>query len=215
MCSIAYVNPLSYVAQEFDFGVVKQTLHCSHAASTDHDLTSQVVRPVSAFLVWYLVSNRTELVGKTVVEWVLVRGSVGSLRRSSRVIYVSAVRLINLHFSAHTALTDGNEIVLKLLTKNVEINAELSKVQVLSLLWDDNQSVEHFERAFLHPVDVLLGVDVVCWPVLVKPILQTINYLYLRSTHEPNWNDPVTFSNAELTTSRLPAEVIAQKSSSL
>ncbi|KAI9906864.1 hypothetical protein PsorP6_004410 [Peronosclerospora sorghi] len=36
-------------------------------------------------------------------NWVLVRGSVGS---------------------AHTALTDGNEIVLELLTKNVEINAD-------------------------------------------------------------------------------------------
>ncbi|KAI9916438.1 hypothetical protein PsorP6_017852 [Peronosclerospora sorghi] len=44
----------------------------------------------------------------------------------------------------------------------------------------DHQSVEHFERAFVHPVDVLLGADVVCWPVLVKPILQTIKYL-LRS----------------------------------
>ncbi|KAI9918765.1 hypothetical protein PsorP6_012199 [Peronosclerospora sorghi] len=146
----------------FDFGVVKQTLHCSHAASTDDDLTSQVVRPVSALLAWYLVAHRTELVGKTVVEWVLVRGSVGSLRRSS-------------------PLTDGNEIVLKLLTKNVGINAELRKVHVLELFWGDHQSVEHFERAFVHPVDVLHGADVVCWPVLVNPIMQTIKYLLMRS----------------------------------
>ncbi|KAI9918489.1 hypothetical protein PsorP6_012231 [Peronosclerospora sorghi] len=115
---------------EFDFGVVKQTLHCSHAASTDHDLTSQVVRPVSALLA-----------------------------------------------CAHTAVTDGNEIMLKLLTKKVGINAELSK-----LLWGDHQSVEHFERGFVHPVDVLHGADVVCWPVLVKPILQTIKYLLMRSS---------------------------------
>ncbi|KAI9922678.1 hypothetical protein PsorP6_002568 [Peronosclerospora sorghi] len=29
--------------------------------------------------------------------------------------------------------------------------------------------------------DVLHGADVVCWPVLVNPILQTIKYLLLRS----------------------------------
>ncbi|KAI9907453.1 hypothetical protein PsorP6_004734 [Peronosclerospora sorghi] len=172
--------------------------------------------------------------------------------------------LVASQFAAHTALSDDNEIVLKLLTKNVEINAELSKVQVLSLLWGDHQSVEQFERAFVHPVNALLGADVVCWPVLVKPILQTIKYLLLRSrdplkrmfccgfvcrahatedhffeeaealgfrfervqedtflptprpanvtsnlelqllvftldSRKPNWNDPVTFSNAELT----------------
>ncbi|KAI9912171.1 hypothetical protein PsorP6_009278 [Peronosclerospora sorghi] len=70
--------------------------------------------------------------------------------------------LVASQFAAHTALTDGNEIVLKILTKNVGINVELSKVQVLSLLWGDHQSVEHFERAFVHPVDVRLGADVVC-----------------------------------------------------
>ncbi|KAI9911356.1 hypothetical protein PsorP6_009549 [Peronosclerospora sorghi] len=58
--------------------------------------------------------------------------------------------LVASHFAAHTALTDGNEIVLRLLTKNVEINAELIKVQVLSLLWGDHHSVEHFVRAFVH-----------------------------------------------------------------
>ncbi|KAI9910745.1 hypothetical protein PsorP6_010852 [Peronosclerospora sorghi] len=90
-------------------------------------------------------------------------------------------RLVASQFAAHTALTDGNEIVLKLLTKNVGINTELSKVQVLSHLWGDHQSVKHFERAFVHPVHVLLVADVVCWPGLVKPILQTIKYLLLRS----------------------------------
>lgn len=82
---------------------------------------------------------------------------------------------------AHTALTDGNDIVLELLEENAEANADSSKVQALPLLWGDHESVEAFERAFPHPVDVLIGADVVCWPILVKPILQTIKYLLLRS----------------------------------
>ena len=48
--------------------MAQQKLQCSHAASTDHDLTGQVVWPVSAFLAWYLVAHREELAGKTVVE---------------------------------------------------------------------------------------------------------------------------------------------------
>ena len=65
--------------------------------------------------------------------------------------------------------------------RNAETNADSSKVQVLPLLWGERASVEAFERAFSHPVDVLIGADVVCWPNLVKPILQTIKYLLLRS----------------------------------
>ncbi|RLN93588.1 hypothetical protein BBJ28_00016334 [Nothophytophthora sp. Chile5] len=82
---------------------------------------------------------------------------------------------------AHTALTDGNEIVLELLSANARANADASKVQALPLLWGDHASVAAFERAFPHPVDVLIGADVVCWPMLVKPILQTIKYLLLHS----------------------------------
>lgn len=78
-------------------------------------------------------------------------------------------------------MTDGNDIVLELLEENAETNADSSKVQVLPLLWGDHESVEAFERAFLYPVDLLIGADVVCWPILVKPILQTIKYLLLRS----------------------------------
>ncbi|KAF1778808.1 S-adenosyl-L-methionine-dependent methyltransferase [Phytophthora cactorum] len=124
-----------YESQEFDFGVVKQKLLCSHAASTDHDLTGQVVWPVSAFLAWYLVAHREEIAARTSWSWVPVRASVVSSPRSSRI----------------------------------------------PLLWGDHKSVEAFERAFPYPVDVLIGADVVCWPILVKPILQTIKYLLLRS----------------------------------
>ncbi|POM63782.1 hypothetical protein PHPALM_20772 [Phytophthora palmivora] len=160
-----FVNRV-YTPQEFDFGVVKQTLLSSHAASTDHDLTGQVVWPVSAFLAWYLVTHRDEIAGKNVVELGAGAGLSG---------------LVASQFAAHTALTDGNDIVLELLQENAETNADSSKVQALPLLWGDHESVEAFERAFPHPVDMLIGADVVCWPILVKPILQTVKYLLLRS----------------------------------
>ncbi|CAI5701281.1 unnamed protein product [Peronospora effusa] len=156
----------NYATQEFDFGVTKQKLQSSHAASTDHDLTGQIIWPVSAFLAWYLVAHREELATKTVVELGAGAGLSG---------------LIASQFAAHTALTDGNDIVLELLEENVHTNADSNKVQVLPLLWGDYESLKAFEEAFPHPVDVLIGADVVCWPILVKPILQTIKYLLLRS----------------------------------
>lgn len=156
----------SYDAQTFDFGVVQQQLLCSHAASTDHDLTGQVVWPVSAFLAWYLVHHRQELVGKNVVELGAGAGLSG---------------LVASQFAAHTALTDGNDVVLELLEENAEQHADPSTVKALPLLWGDHDSVAAFEKSFPHPVDVLIGADVVCWPMLVKPILQTIKYLLLRS----------------------------------
>ncbi|KUF89962.1 hypothetical protein AM588_10002513 [Phytophthora nicotianae] len=136
----------SYESQEFDFGVVKQKLLSSHAASTDHDLTGQVVWPVSAFLAWYLVAHRDEIAGKNVVELGAGAGLSG---------------LVASQFASHTALTDGNDIVLELLEENAETNADSSKVQALPLLWGDHKSVEAFEHAFPYPVDVLIGADVV------------------------------------------------------
>ncbi|TDH71389.1 hypothetical protein CCR75_009525 [Bremia lactucae] len=155
-----------YVPQEFDFNVVKQKLLCSHAASTDHDLTGQVVWPVSVFLAWYLVAHRDELAERNVVELGAGAGLSG---------------LVASQFAAHTALTDGNDIVLELLRENVASYANSSKVRALPLQWGDRASVEAFEIAFPYPVDMLIGADVVCWPMLVNPILQTIKYLLLRS----------------------------------
>ncbi|CAH0515686.1 unnamed protein product [Peronospora belbahrii] len=156
----------NYVIQEYDFGVTKQKLQSSHAASTDHDLTGQVIWPVSVLLAWYLVAHRHDIANKTVVELGAGAGLSG---------------LVASQFAARTVLTDGNDIVLELLEKNVDINADSSKVKVLPLLWGDYESMTVFERTFPYPVDVIIGADVVCWPVLVKPILQTIKHLLLRS----------------------------------
>jgi hypothetical protein len=51
----------------------------------------------------------------------------------------------------------------------------------LPLLWGEQASVAAFEERFPHPVDVIIGADVVCWPMLVTPILQTIKYLMLKA----------------------------------
>lgn len=40
-------------------------------------------------------------------------------------------------------------------------------------MWGDSESVDRFLK--LYPeIDVILGADVVCWPHLVKPLLDTV-----------------------------------------
>ena len=61
-----------YVDQEFDFGQAvpgpPTRLLCSQAASTDFDLTGQVVWPVSIFLSWFIAQRTDHFRDKVIVE---------------------------------------------------------------------------------------------------------------------------------------------------
>ncbi|OQR82217.1 hypothetical protein THRCLA_11043 [Thraustotheca clavata] len=160
-----YFNPSlflneNYTSTEYVFGSIHQKLLSSKAASTDHDLTGQVVWPVSILLSWFVATNAKIFQGKNVLEVGAGAGLAG---------FVAA------QFAAHTAITDGNDVVLRLLKRNVEhTNANCD---VLKLLWGEEDSVIEFVKEFPHDIDIILGADVVCWPNLVLPLLRTIKYL--------------------------------------
>ncbi|OQR97888.1 hypothetical protein ACHHYP_09851 [Achlya hypogyna] len=154
----------NYTNTEYDFGGIRQNLLSSKAASTDHDLTGQVVWPVSILLSWFVASNRDLFRGKTVLEVGAGAGLAG---------FVAA------QFAAHTAITDGNDVVLRLLRRNVEHTD--ANAGVYKLLWGEEASAVEFTEAFPHPVDIVLGADVVCWPNLVLPLLRTIKHLMHRA----------------------------------
>ena len=52
----------------FEVGGVTQRVLCLQSASTDHDLTGQVVWPVSVLLAWFVASRRDRLRGARVLE---------------------------------------------------------------------------------------------------------------------------------------------------
>ncbi|RHY36557.1 hypothetical protein DYB38_008925 [Aphanomyces astaci] len=79
-------------------------------------------------------------------------------------------------FASRTAITDGNDVVLRLLDQNADQAS--SPCGVFKLLWGEEDSVVQFQKDFPHPIDVLLGADVVCWPNLVLPLLRTIKDLF-------------------------------------
>ncbi|KAF0717703.1 hypothetical protein AaE_010805, partial [Aphanomyces astaci] len=146
----------NYTKTEYDFGDIKQSLLSSRAASTDHDLTGQVVWPVSILLSWFVAANRALFQDKVVLEIGAGAGLAG----------------FRTVFRSRTAITDGNDVVLRLLDQNADQAS--TPCGVFKLLWGEEDSVVQFQKDFPHPIDILLGADVVCWPNLVLPLLRTI-----------------------------------------
>ncbi|CAK4187502.1 unnamed protein product [Aphanomyces euteiches] len=134
-----------YTSTEYVFGDIRQDLLSSKAASTDHDLTGQVV----------LIDHE-----RTVLELGAGAGLAG---------------FVASQFATRTAITDGNDVVLRLLDQNADEAS--TPCGVFKLLWGEAASVEQFQKDFPHPIDIMLGADVVCWPNLVLPLLRTIKHL--------------------------------------
>lgn len=154
-----FVN-VDYREACFDLGDgIKQTCLCLDAACTDHDLTGQVVWPVSVLLAAF-VARSDEFRAKRCLEIGAGCGLPGltAAARSGCVV----------------ALTDGSDIVLDLLHRTVK---ELgSPASVKSLLWGDRSSAEAFVRDFGR-ADFILGADVVAWPQSIEPLFQTISFV--------------------------------------
>jgi hypothetical protein len=175
-----------YVEESFEFGDCLSssatTILCSQAASTDYDLTGQVVWPVSVFLSWFIAMRPELFRGQTVVELGAGCGLPGVL----------AARL----GATTTVLTDGSSVVMRLLERQKEAFDAASysgagPIETLRLEWGTREGVEALQRK-LNPAgeatlelkqrvrpSVFIGADVVCWPSCVIPLLETLKGFFL------------------------------------
>mmetsp|Transcript_11751 Transcript_11751/g.35237 ORF Transcript_11751/g.35237 Transcript_11751/m.35237 type:complete len:254 (+) Transcript_11751:288-1049(+) len=144
-----------YEPRRYEIGNVAATVLCLRAATTDHDLTGQVVWPVSVLLACFLEKSGV-CAGKNVVEVGAGAGLPGVVAASS---------------AAGVALTDGNSYVLDMLRQTAA--RQTFPVAVEPLVWGDKRSLDDFLRTFPR-VDVVVGADVVAWPNSVAPLLQTV-----------------------------------------
>jgi predicted nicotinamide N-methyase len=167
----------------------------------------QVVWPIAEFMAWFVALSRPLFAGKHVVELGAGCGLTG---------------LVAAHSAAKVVLTDGNDVVLRLLQRNADLfhetntgsdSAQLSSLQsglhalsisadtaaadtancdtmaacsssssaataapvqpvvaVAKLMWGEEASLQQYLAEHGAP-DVLLGADVVCWPLFITPFL--------------------------------------------
>ncbi len=152
-----------YVEKSWKFGDLEQKLLCSNMSSTDHDLTGQIVWPACVLLSWFIYTNQSLFSNKQVVELGAGCGLAG---------FVSA------NYAAHSTITDGNDIVIKLLKQNEE-HLQTTNVTISKLLWGVKENVDSLynaDNADKHP-EVIIGADVILWPNQVISLLYTLRWL--------------------------------------
>ena len=142
-----------YEEVTYEVGAVRQRVLCLRAASTDHDLTGQVVWPVSCLLAWFCEKHRGRFAGARVLEVGAGCGLAGLVARS---------------VGADATLTDGSDVVCRLLARATALAPGATSRK---LVWGDRASFDALGGA---PWDFVLGADVVQWPALVAPLLQTV-----------------------------------------
>lgn len=136
---------------------ISQTFFASPAASTDYDLTGQVLWPGAKYLAEYLLSHKELIENKLILEVGAGSGLCG---------------LACSHFASKTILTDGNEIVMRLLEKNKNFG---KNIEVLMLEWNDNDpKIGLCGLGLSGEFELIIGADVVYWSESIVPLFKTI-----------------------------------------
>ncbi|KAH3764320.1 protein N-lysine methyltransferase METTL21A [Pelomyxa schiedti] len=147
-----------YSTLSFEFGGVAVNLLALKSASTDHDLTGQVVWPSAQVLSQFIVENRDLFRNKEVLELGAGVGLCG---------------LVVANFASRVTLTDYHEVVLKALQKNVD-HSGFPHVSCCKLLWGENlPSFSALHGTF----DAIIGSDIVFWHDCIEPLFLTVDHL--------------------------------------
>ncbi|KDP43179.1 hypothetical protein JCGZ_22731 [Jatropha curcas] len=140
-----------YQLSTFTFGSHVLELFCLQSASTDFDLTGQLVWPGAMLLNDYLSKHAEMLQGCSVIE-------LGS--------GVGVTGILCGRFCRHVVLTDHNDEVLKILEKNIELHAtsvDLScsaELAAEKLEWGNSDQVNQILQRYSEGFDLILGADI-------------------------------------------------------
>lgn len=146
----------NYELTTFTFGSHVLQLLCLQSASTDFDLTGQLVWPGARLLNEYLSNNGDLLQGCSAIE-------LGS--------GVGVTGILCSRFCNEVVLTDHNDEVLKILKKNIDLHeSSESALSAMKLEWGNT---DHFNQILQkHPegFDLVLGADI-CFQQNSVPLL--------------------------------------------
>ncbi|CAI5524572.1 unnamed protein product [Closterium sp. Naga37s-1] len=209
----------SYVLRSFSFNDISVPLYCLAAATTDYDLTGQIVWPGAAILADYLTAHPQEVAGKAVVEVGAGAGLAG---------------LVCAHVgSSAVTLTDHNSEVLQVVQRNVHHHNLLFQqrasascsptLECAQLEWADQQHLDALLAAHPTGFDVIIGADICYQQCHVPPLFtcikallsarqqQAISSSQLRSSHHGPGHD--LLHDAPQETSAIDARVCEEVAS--
>ncbi|KAN0041689.1 hypothetical protein ACTFIV_004235 [Dictyostelium citrinum] len=158
----------SYVKKTIEYFGVNVKLNVLDSASTDFDLTGQVIWPSAQVLTQYIIKNQDEYKNKKILE-------VGS--------GVGVCGLFLAKLGQPCTLSDNNEIVLDLLRLNVEEStADGYKCDCIKLDWGNQEDMDNClhkskEKDDIGGFDMIIGSDIVYWKIGIVPLFKTVSYL--------------------------------------
>ncbi|CAA3007772.1 Hypothetical predicted protein [Olea europaea subsp. europaea] len=141
----------NYQLTTFTFGSHVLELYCLQSASTDFDLTGQLVWPGAVLLNDYLSKNAETLQGSSVIE-------LGS--------GVGITGMLCSRFCREVVLTDHNEEVLKILKKNIELQESsqnslcCAELKAEKLEWGNSDQLNSILQRHSTEFDLVLGADI-------------------------------------------------------
>ncbi|KAF5201755.1 hypothetical protein FRX31_008667 [Thalictrum thalictroides] len=159
-----------YELTTFTFGSQVLQLFCLQSASTDFDLTGQLVWPGAIIMNNYLSKNTDMLQGCSIIELGSGVGITGILCR---------------RFCRQILLTDHNDEVLKILNKNIELHATSESPTTCSglaaekLEWGNDDHLSQISEQYSGGFDLVLGADIYILDILSFPSNIYLTYFYL------------------------------------
>uniref|UniRef100_A0ACD5WNB8 Uncharacterized protein n=2 Tax=Avena sativa TaxID=4498 RepID=A0ACD5WNB8_AVESA len=151
-----------YEMKTFTYG--SQVLHllCSSSASTDYDLTGQLVWPGAVLMNTYLSEHPETVKGRSVIE-------LGS--------GIGITGILCSRFCKEVVLTDHNDEVLEIIKKNIELQSTSGNADAAltaeKLEWGNNDHVSNIVKEHPAGFDLIVGAD-----IYILPTFPTSTWLF-------------------------------------
>lgn len=157
----------NYQLTTFTFGSQVIQLFCLQSASSDYDLTGQLVWPGAVLLNNYLTKNSDMLQGCSIIE-------LGS--------GIGVTGILCSRFCRHVLLTDHNKEVLKILNKNIELHAHSATPScdgpiAEKLEWGNADDMSRILQRYSAGFDLVLGADICFQQSSIPPLFDTVEQL--------------------------------------
>lgn len=159
----------NYQITDFTFGSHVLQIYCLQSASTDFDLTGQLVWPGAVLLNDYLTKNANMLQGCSVIE-------LGS--------GVGITGVLCSRFCREVVMTDHNEEVLKILNKNIKLQESLddsiccAELKAEKLEWGNSAQLNHILQQRSEGFDLVLGADICFQQANIPLLFGTVEQLF-------------------------------------